>query len=229
MELGLGVGARPPRVHGYHCPPAVPLRLATQLRDLRHAIRIRPGHAAAAESTVHKTPPPSVSPRSTRASPILSMSRVHAPQPASPGVRCAAATGSIASLHAFHVAFYQRQSACRLALFTGVPGALDSGGAGGGGRFTCSSPLDAGWCLGGCLRSSSFTHQALASFCPACGGGPWRGDKPTCGFRSWHCPPPLSLALLLLRFLTFVARLSIFLILLSVGFEFDGTDNEAGS
>jgi hypothetical protein len=150
------------------------------------------------------------------------MSRVHAPQPASPGVRCAAATGSIASLHAFHVAFYQRQSAWHLPLGFIYRGAWT--------LVELASLARLRWTLvGGCLRSSSFNHQALASFCPACGGGPWRGDKPTCGFRSWHCsispPPSLSLALLLLDF----RRLPIFLILLSVGFEIDGTDDNEES
>lgn len=128
------------------------------------------------------------------------MSRVHAPQPASPGVRCAAATGSIASLHAFHVAFYQRQSAWHLPLGFIYRGAWT--------LVELASLARLRWTLvGGCLRSSSFNHQALASFCPACGGGPWRGDKPTCGFRSWHCSISTSLALLLLRFVTFVVSL----------------------
>lgn len=108
-----------------------------------------------------------------------------------------------------------------LAAWLYLSGCLDSGGAG----FTCSSPLDAGWWL-----PSLFILQppSLGIVLPCV----WRRSLERRQADVWV---PF-LALLHLHFSCFVAspfrdfrRLPTFVILLSVGFEIDGTDDNEES
>jgi hypothetical protein len=130
------------------------------------------------------------------------------------------ATGSIASLHAFHVAFYQRQSAWRLPLGFIYRSAWTP--------VELASLARLRWTLVAFALHPSTTkpwHRSALRVAAVPGEETSRRVGSVLGIAQSPPPPSLSLALLLLDF----RRLPIFLILLSVGFEFDGTDDNEES